>query len=1687
MMMKKISLLLLLLVAVLNTAHAQLGHEWIVAGQQYYKFSTAQDGIYAVTYSELQAAGVDMNVDPRRFQLWHRGVEQNILIEGEDDGQFNSGDRLLFYGKRNDGTLDANLYRPAASQPHQYYNLYNDTTAFFLTWGAGSNNKRMLTNPFNTALTAEPYHMKEYLKLFTAQYSKGIQYNENAHVYGDRGETWCGPAIEGWVVHNETVPISSQLYNTDGVFTVEVMIVGRNMSVNRNVKITISNLNGPNISENFPLFSMQDKSMYKKSFSASMLQSGNLTISIDPTGSPNNRISLAYVRIVYPERTNSSAGDNAKVYNTASLNESNYTTEWPYSGAPLVFNLTDKNNVNILRHLQTGTNLNVFVPSNTTSFKIQESTACLTVPVIRSVDMEVYPATANFLILSHQKLWPGAVEYANYRSSAQGGGYNVLLADVDKVYNLFSYGELTPVGIRNFCLYNTNSSTDVKSLFLIGKGTDLTFQSNAPLNIFYRHNPNFFITNTVNTMRVQNFIPPAGTPSSDIFYTMNASYRPNMAVGRLSARDNQDIYNYLNKVKEHETLDSSYLWRKKIIHLSGGENAGQISAFKGYMDGFKQIAETSLMGAKVVKSYVKDLNNGTVDQVEISEDVNEGLGLITFFGHSSSNITDLDIGYVSNDVFGYRNKGKYPMLLINGCNSASTYYFYSLAEDWVQTADRGAIAVIGTSDQGYTSPLRAYSDALYRAMYNVDSLIGKSIGEVMKRMLQVNTTVDSYTASQMNLHGDPRVVIYGPRKTDYEISGDYEVRKDQPELKCFLKSFNNNRVTAAEDSFMIGIPVKNFGIYNNNLYYIQVKRMVNGNETVYPEIKYPPVRYLDTLYFTIRNNNASFYGLNRFTIFIDSRDTIPEMNEFNNTATIEYFMSISGVTCIFPKEYSVVHGQPVTFVAQSTNLMIDQKQYYFELDTSYLFNSAVKQTALISSGSVVRWPNVSLYSDNNQDSIVYYWRVRYNEIAAGEDTVWGESSFIYIKNSPDGWSQSEAPQFVKSGMHHVHLDLADSTWKFNDAKQTLVLHAYGNGDGSDDFDYTIFKVGEVEAMFPGYWYFACGPYTGMHGDNEHISYKAHGIVAVSLDKNTVENYGIPGYGLCGRYPKPIINSFSLHNYGNNWMLYFTNWLNTVPNGDYILIGSNGNAQFENWPAALKEVLEDSYGAQKLGELNNGDPYILLARKGDTQPLSEKYSNDPFSYVVLDTVIAGKYSNGVITSTRIGPSQEWGTFYQRVYATGQDQYEFKILGERLNGTVDTLNINLNFVKNGDGIDTLDLKPLIDANVYPYIRLICNVYDSSVALDPPQLDRWQVIYHKVPEGTMDPFAAGLSNYQNISAKDQGAKVCFPYVFENISDLSFGDSLYVRVLGKGEGAAQVDTSYVVYVDSLTPGKSFSFNACLNTKGLYGRTQMRVFVNPNIQPEEYYSNNVIETHFEVIQDKTPPVIDVTFDGVHIMDGDIVSPSPLINIILNDNNKYLMITDPNDISIYFKKPNSSELQILPSNPDILRYGQTPGKNNTFSVEYHPQDLPDGEYTIMVQGRDANGNKSGQYYKVTFKVENASTISNFYPYPNPFSTSTRFVFTLTGRYVPDDLKIQIMTVTGKVVREITKEELGHIHIGNNKTEYAWDGTDEFGDRLANGVYLYRVLIKNKGDNFEHRNTAGDKAFKKDFGKIYILR
>jgi flagellar hook assembly protein FlgD len=101
------------------------------------------------------------------------------------------------------------------------------------------------------------------------------------------------------------------------------------------------------------------------------------------------------------------------------------------------------------------------------------------------------------------------------------------------------------------------------------------------------------------------------------------------------------------------------------------------------------------------------------------------------------------------------------------------------------------------------------------------------------------------------------------------------------------------------------------------------------------------------------------------------------------------------------------------------------------------------------------------------------------------------------------------------------------------------------------------------------------------------------------------------------------------------------------------------------------------------------------------------------------------------------------------------------------------------------------------------------------------------------------------------------------------------------------------------------------------------------------------------------------------------------------------------------------------------------------------------------------------------------------------------VFTITGSEVPNDIKVQILTISGKVVREITRAELGPLHIGNNITDFAWDGTDQHGDPLGNGVYLYKVVVQQNNQALDHYATPADKlqlfTSNQNYGKIYLLR
>ncbi|GBD89594.1 hypothetical protein BMS3Abin04_00302 [bacterium BMS3Abin04] len=257
---------------------------------------------------------------------------------------------------------------------------------------------------------------------------------------------------------------------------------------------------------------------------------------------------------------------------------------------------------------------------------------------------------------------------------------------------------------------------------------------------------------------------------------------------------------------------------------------------------------------------------------------------------------------------------------------------------------------------------------------------------------------------------------------------------------------------------------------------------------------------------------------------------------------------------------------------------------------------------------------------------------------------------------------------------------------------------------------------------------------------------------------------------------------------------------------------------------------------------------------------------------------------------------------------------------------------------------------------------------------------------------------------------------------------------------------------VDSLGSEKRKLFNVNYSTSSYSGSGKFDISIDSeNKVLELYKDNNFYSIPFFVVGDTTKPSLNITFDGNEIFDGEYVSSNPDIKIELDDPSE-VPITDTSSVQLFL---NDQPVYFAP-NSNILSVNFS-GSNPKVVINYNPT-LEKGEYTLTVFGKDASGNIADSAGVIkNFLVENETKILNLYNYPNPFTLETYFTFKLTQ--IPDVINIKIYTIAGRLVKEITRTG-SELNFDFNRI--FWDGRDEDGDLLANGVYFYKMILKNKG-------------------------
>lgn len=1703
-----------------------VGNEWIVPGQQYYKIRVLREGLQKLDYQYLTRAGI-AGVAPREFQVWRRGRQMAVYVGGNPN-TMDASTFIEFYGRANDSALDTELYKKASDQPHTYFSLYTDTASYFLTWRTGTAGRRM-QEPVSAGGTPHPHRLLSKLDM---RINKFRDLPDEKDVYLPWLET-----SEGFIM-GENIDRGARIelvYTTDSVSVspataattlprVEVSLVGApNLTLNyggvgvaHRVEVVVVPPTGPE--RVLGVMSFVGLTRARQSFAfqpADINAAGRLTIKLRNQApvAADDFFYVLYLRTTTPQANAWYPNRNRIAFENDSLLAGPATYELAGVPATVVgFDVQDLyNQQRVVSTPGTGAGVSRFVFPGANGVKHQllladELFPFTPFPAKKINFRQINPATPTFIIISHPQLMKPAAgttnavkSYAAYRASAAGGRYDTLVVTVQQLYDQFTYGEKSWLALRHFARWvaAAGSAGRERYLLLLGKGI---VPSEPVGSAFFAH----YGENGV------DLVPTSSRAVSDNLMTADYDtddYVAKLHTGRLTATTPQQVMIYLNKIITHDALGPAP-WRKNVLHLVGAKDATEAQEFRGYLDQAKARIERPFLGGSVTTVSRTDALPVSVD---ISAQLNAGLSVIDFFGHGSNNTFSLDFGAPSK-VSSYNNVGKYPILILNGCaGNKTTVQSYTVVEDYLFADQKGAIGSLGESEFGYAYPLSVALDTLHRLLFNDPRWYGKPVTAVhdeMVRRLQHTPDFQNKIGIEQLLsttwQGDPTISIYSPALPDLVAS---------TATLSIVPSAGAGPVTAASPNFVLNVGVSNPGKITFDPVEIQVKRGTPGKPEKTYNFSFPQAFTPQTSYaLTIPNDYPGLGAASTFQVTLDPNNKIAESNETNNTAQISFTFLTGGLSVLNPTEFAISATNTPRLTVQSNNPAETARGYEFELDTDPSFG-AVKQRATITAGVVAEWQPTALPTTvAGRDSVVWYWRVRFQTPATGEDGSWVTSSFRVIPTSPAGWSQSDAGQFRRDALTDVAVSGPPTNWTFIPERVPLILRTIGGG------------LPRSAAQF-----------SNLVGDGIYL--ESAGLPAVRdcgvqspnllfavYDGTTLRPLVMPAaYQRCGQTPNYFyyfstsattsVDTLDNLNYSATRQQQLDAFLTAIPNNAYVAVISTNRLRYSRLPAALKTRLQTLLGSQLITTLADGEPLAIVSQKltATTGRLLQEVGPDrtlatpPYNQrIELTDVLQRPVTAGHVVSTLIGPAQQWNNLYASIRANNSSgQYNLKVIGVDAQGTETTVLPSVPVLRDGTPY-TQPLTNSVSAATYPYLRLDLTLSDTARLA--PHLRQWLVTSRGLPEGVVQRDAVPASTYaaatllQQATSTTTNGVVSFPVKFKNISLETFNGPLNTRVQVRdlSDGTIVKVTAPMVSTVAPLPGETATINASVDMKGLFGRFQIEVVVNPQLQntglrPEQSYANNeLILPEFTIINNNVPPTLDVAIDGRHILNGELVSSRPVIVIQLNDEDQLRHITDASVFTLTLLRPGQTGLgTLVPLTGSDVHFTVDTSKGSVARLTYEPGQnapLPDGKYTLRVQGRDPdNAAAAAQDVQLSFEVVNAATISNVYPYPNPVISKARFVFTVTGQELPRNMKIQIMSLTGRVVREIFMSELGPLHIGNNITDYAWDGTDSYGDRLANGTYLYRVAYDDSNISFSHRTTAGDKAFKNDWGKLVLMR
>lgn len=739
----------------------------VLASGDFYRMEVTETGMYKLDRAYLQGAGINTgSVDPKTIKIYgNEGgelpfdnfapaafdlTENRIFVAGEEDGQFNDNDYILFYARGPN-----NWKYDSVSRTFQHtLNHFSKANYYWITFG-GSNGLRMETTTSPNVGGLSPMsHFKE-------------RFFEEPEVVnlGSTGYLWLSQriSINQSFTFNKELPgyVSGSLLNFrfrfgNGSFFPEIW---RLEDLNSSYLI---NQYIPQLTSGFSHISLAfaGDAQYGVKYALSPGKNAiNFKASLrqQDGNSPNVAGYYDYYEVTY-DRTFSAVSDQLRFNSPDTTGLIEYQINNFSSPDLKLFDITDFKNVGLINPVSySGGVLRFQAPADKSNLKEYHAVAGSNYKTPVSISSKIanqnlkgeFASGASFIIISPKEFLSAANRLKAQRERPGFNNIRTAVVDIEKIYNEFSSGQTDPVAVRNFIKYafNTWEERPVYVLFFGDGSYDYKNIYNLPTknwippierNSEYADDVQSFCSDDYLVELTESYLEPTGITIPDV------------CSGRLNVNTLEQANIVVDKIISYEDPANYDKWRNEVTYVADdGWTTDNTSGQEGslHTDQCEDVAQNhSPNFLKKNKVYIVSYPSEITPQgrrkpganVDVIKHWNEGRLGINYTGHGSTDLWAHEHIFEKEvSIPQLNNKNKYPFVTIASCDLArwDDPYKESAAEELVYIKDKGAIGVVAATRPVYAAPNAIFNNNLYDNLYKTDTLnlrlrVGKAMFNV---------------------------------------------------------------------------------------------------------------------------------------------------------------------------------------------------------------------------------------------------------------------------------------------------------------------------------------------------------------------------------------------------------------------------------------------------------------------------------------------------------------------------------------------------------------------------------------------------------------------------------------------------------------------------------------------------------------------------------------------------------------------------------------------------------------------------------------------------------------------------------------------------------------------------------------------------------------------------------------------